>query len=51
MNNNSVHNKLKQIRLLSAEIIIVCRNCGWEWNIKDGGMKPYVCHKCGFDNE
>ena len=43
-------NKLKEIDLTEVEII-VCRNCGWEWNIKDGGDSPYVCHKCGFNNE
>jgi hypothetical protein len=25
-------------------------NCGWSWNISDGGDDPYVCHKCGHDN-
>jgi hypothetical protein len=30
---------------------ITCKNCGWEWNISDGGEKPFVCHKCGHDNE
>ena len=29
---------------------IVCDNCGWSWNIKDGGDDLYVCHKCGHDN-
>lgn len=28
---------------------IVC-DCGWKWDIKDGGEDPYVCHKCGNDN-
>ena len=28
---------------------IVC-NCGWEWDLKDGGNDPYICHKCGHDN-
>ena len=26
---------------------IVCDNCGWKWNISDGGDDPYTCHKCG----
>jgi len=30
--------------------IIVCKKCNWEWEIKDGGEDPYVCHKCGYDN-
>jgi len=25
-------------------------NCGWSWNISDGGNDPYVCHKCGNNN-
>jgi hypothetical protein len=29
---------------------IVCDNCGWSWNIKDGGDDLYTCHKCGHDN-
>jgi hypothetical protein len=28
---------------------IVCDNCGWSWNIKDGGDDLYICHKCGHD--
>ena len=30
--------------------MIKCQKCGWEWNMKDGGTDPYVCHKCGYDN-
>lgn len=29
---------------------VVCRNCGWSWNLKDGGNDPYVCHSCESDN-
>lgn len=31
---------------------VKCKNkdCGWEWNLSDGGKNPYVCHKCGTDN-
>jgi tRNA(Ile2) C34 agmatinyltransferase TiaS len=29
---------------------VICDNCGWSWNIKDGGDDPYTCHKCGHDN-
>ena len=28
---------------------VIC-DCGWKWDIKDGGNDPYVCHKCGNDN-
>jgi hypothetical protein len=29
---------------------IECDNCGWSWNIKDGGDDLYTCHKCGHNN-
>ena len=29
---------------------VICDNCGWSWDLKDGGEKPYLCHKCGHDN-
>jgi len=30
---------------------IKCDNCGWSWNIVDGGGDLFICHKCGHDNE
>lgn len=30
---------------------IKCDNCGWSWNIVDGGDDLYICHKCGHDNK
>jgi hypothetical protein len=32
------------------EETVECENCGWEWNLEDGGKEPFVCHKCGHDN-
>jgi phosphopantetheine adenylyltransferase len=29
---------------------IECNNCGWKWNIEDGGDDLFICHKCGHDN-
>jgi hypothetical protein len=29
---------------------VICDNCGWEWEIADGGNDLYICHKCGHDN-
>jgi DNA-directed RNA polymerase subunit RPC12/RpoP len=26
---------------------ITCDECGWSWDLEDGGDDPYVCHKCG----
>ena len=30
--------------------IIICDNCNWQWEMKDGGDAMYLCHKCGHDN-
>jgi hypothetical protein len=32
------------------EDMITCDNCGWEWDLEDGGKEPFLCHKCGNDN-
>jgi hypothetical protein len=29
--------------------LIVCKDCGHSWEMKDGGDEPYMC-KCGVDN-
>jgi hypothetical protein len=29
---------------------VICDNCGWEWELADGGHDPYICHKCNHDN-
>lgn len=29
---------------------IVCQNCGWSWNKKDGGNDLFMCHRCNADN-
>jgi DNA-directed RNA polymerase subunit RPC12/RpoP len=28
-----------------------CSECGWEWDLSDGGKDPYTCHKCGHVNK
>ena len=30
---------------------IECDNCGWDWEVSEGGNDLYMCHKCGHDNE
>jgi hypothetical protein len=30
--------------------VIICKKCEHEWDMKDGGDKPYMCNKCGYDN-
>jgi hypothetical protein len=32
------------------EETVTCERCGWEWDLKDGGKDPYICHRCGHDN-
>ncbi len=40
-------NKLSEI-VTSTQVI--CDNCGWKWDIVDGGGDLYICHKCNHDN-
>jgi hypothetical protein len=28
---------------------VKCKNCGWEWEVSEGGEDPNICHKCGED--
>lgn len=30
--------------------VVHCNNCGWHWDIVEGGDDPYTCHKCGRKN-
>jgi hypothetical protein len=44
---------IEQYFNVNEEVIgekIKCDNCGWSWNIVDGGDDLYICHKCGHDN-
>ena len=29
---------------------VICDECGWSWDLSDGGDDPYICHKCGHNN-
>jgi tRNA(Ile2) C34 agmatinyltransferase TiaS len=29
---------------------VVCE-CGWSWKLSEGGDDPFICHKCGKNNE
>ena len=43
--------QLKQlIEMMESGEDINC-DCGWSWDLSDGGNDPYICHKCGNDNE
>ena len=46
------YTKLKSLDLEEAIVgeKIECDNCGWDWNIVDGGDDLFICHKCGHDN-
>jgi len=40
-------NKLNEIVTATQ---VICDNCGWKWDIADGGDDLYICHKCNHDN-
>lgn len=44
----STINKYEQMSVINGNI--VCDKCGWNWEYEQGGNKPYVCNKCGYDN-
>jgi len=46
---NAQSPKLKVNEVIVGEKI-ECDNCGWSWDIKDGGDDLFICHKCGHDN-
>jgi hypothetical protein len=29
---------------------VVCE-CGWSWELSEGGDDPFICHNCGKNNE
>ena len=44
----------EEVTSLNEKIVgekIECDNCGWSWNIVDGGDDLFICHKCDYDNE
>ena len=38
------------IKMYDSEKVI-CDECGWSWKLSEGGDDPYMCHKCGNNNE
>jgi DNA-directed RNA polymerase subunit RPC12/RpoP len=38
------------VKELVTDTEVICDNCGWKWDIADGGDDLYICHKCGHDN-
>ena len=29
---------------------VTCSNCGWNWDVVEGGDDAYTCHECGYNN-
>ena len=42
--------QLKKIIEVVSNGEVICDNCGWSWELSDGGDDPYLCHKCGHNN-
>jgi hypothetical protein len=43
-------NQLQKIYETVTDGKVTCDECGWSWDLSEGGDDPYVCHKCGHDN-
>jgi tRNA(Ile2) C34 agmatinyltransferase TiaS len=43
--------QLKNIVELVTKTRVICDKCEWSWKLSDGGDDPYICHKCGHNNE
>jgi GNAT superfamily N-acetyltransferase len=43
-------NRFKLFEEFIAANKIKCDNCGWTWNLSEGGDDLYICHKCFHDN-
>ena len=43
----------EQLKLIERVIDneVFCDRCNWNWSLDDGGNDPYICHKCGHNNE
>lgn len=44
----------KQYKIIKEKITkdkVICNKCNWSWKLSDGGDDPYICHKCGYNNE
>jgi ribosomal protein S27AE len=42
--------QLRRIFEIVTKDKVICDECGWSWDLADGGDDPYICHKCGHDN-
>ena len=51
---NKIHiteEQLKNIVELVTKTRVICDKCESSWKLSDGGDDPYICHKCGHNNE
>ena len=46
LTENQIYKLLEKINSNS----VTCDECGWSWELSEGGDDPYVCHQCGHDN-
>jgi hypothetical protein len=46
-----LESQLRRIYEIVTNDKVICDECGWSWDLADGGNDPYICHKCGNDNE
>ena len=44
-------NQYKKLNEVITDDKVICDKCDWSWDLSDGGDDPYICHKCGNDNE
>jgi hypothetical protein len=42
--------QLRRIFEIVTKDKVICDECGWSWDLADGGDDPYICHKCGHNN-
>ena len=48
LDNDKLYNDLVNEAIVGDKI--ECDNCGWSWDIEDGGDDLFTCHKCWHDN-
>jgi tRNA(Ile2) C34 agmatinyltransferase TiaS len=51
---NKIHiteEQLKNIVEIVTKTRVICDKCEWSCKLSDGGDDPYICHKCGHNNE
>jgi hypothetical protein len=39
------------LEVADTDGFVTCENCGWSWDVAQGGKDPYTCHECGQENK